>query len=43
MSLNFCENNIGLYMGTVKICKKTLRKGHRTDLMQLTQVFNTNS
>ena len=39
MSLNFCENNIGFYTGSLKICKNTLRMGHRTDLMQLTHYY----
>ena len=39
MSLNFSENNIGFYTGTLKICKKTLQKGHCTNLMQLTHLL----
>ena len=27
MSLNFCENNIGFYTGTLKICKKNIAEG----------------
>ena len=39
MSLKFCGDNIGFYTSALKICKKkTLRKGHRTYLMQLTQM-----
>ena len=31
MSLNFCENNIAFYTGTLKICKKRCGTSYRFD------------